>query len=120
MSDELQGWAQGDGAGRVTLSEAAAAVGRVLDDCQAELDAIRRRFRRRPGGPENIDVPERKWIDAETERGRQRAGRPALPPAILIEVSFPASSPVFAHARPVNQCGNVLTTIQVSTCGNAA
>ena len=34
--------AQGDGAGRVTLSEAAAAAGHVLDDCQAELDAIRR------------------------------------------------------------------------------
>ena len=73
MSDELQDWAQGDGAGRVTLSEAATAVGGVLDDCRRELDAIRRRFRGRAGGPENMDVPERKWIDAETERGRQRA-----------------------------------------------
>ena len=73
MPNELQDWAQGDGAGRVTLSEAATAVRCVLDDCQAELDAIRRRFRGRPGGPENMDVPERKWIDAETERGRQRA-----------------------------------------------
>ena len=72
MSDELQDWTHGDGAGRVTLSEAATAVGRVLDDCRAELDAIRRRFRRRPGRPENMDVPEQKWIDAEAERGRQR------------------------------------------------
>ena len=73
MSDELQDGAQGDGARRVTLSEAAAAAGYVLDDCRRELDAIRRRFLGRPGGPETMDVPEREWIDAETERGRQRA-----------------------------------------------
>ena len=35
MLDELQDWTHGDGAGRVTLSEAATAVGRVLDDCRA-------------------------------------------------------------------------------------
>ena len=78
MPDDLQDWTQGDGAhgdgaGRVTLSEAAAAVERVLDDCRRELDAIRRRYTEAPGGPENMDVPERKWIDAETARGRQRA-----------------------------------------------
>ena len=65
--------AQGDGAGRVTLSEAAAAAGHVLDDCRVELDAIRRRFRGRPGGPENTDPPERAWIDAETGHSRKRA-----------------------------------------------
>jgi hypothetical protein len=73
MIEPTHGPTQGDGAGRVTLSEAAAAALHVLDDCRGELDAIRRRYTLNPGGPADMDPPERAWIDAETERGRQRA-----------------------------------------------
>jgi hypothetical protein len=64
--------AGGDGAGRVTLSDAAAAALDVLGRCERELHAIRRRYTLNPGGPADMDPPERAWIDAEAARGRQR------------------------------------------------
>ena len=57
----------------MTLSEAAGAALAILGQCERELHAIRRRYTHNPGGPADMDPPERAWIDAETAHGRTRA-----------------------------------------------